>query len=166
MSYIEGESRTQRSLFPQAIDELIEANSTVRVIDAFVSGLDLKELGFVRAEAAQTGRPGYDPADLLKLYIYGYLNQIRSSRRLERESQRNVELLWLLNRLSPDFKTIADFRKDNGAGIVGVCRAFTLFCREAGLFGAQLVAVGGSKFQAVASRKQGWNAQRLARVSQ
>src|ERR1043165_299069 len=165
MSYIEGESRTQRSLFPQAIDELIEANSTVRVIDAFVSGLDLKELGFVRAEAAQTGRPGYDPADLLKLYVYGYLNQVRSSRRLEREAQRNVELLWLLGRLTPDFKTIADFRKDNAAGIVGACRSFTLFCRGQGLFGAELVAIDGSKFQAVASRKQVWDAKRVAKVS-
>src|SRR5262245_42624567 len=126
MSYIEGQSRTQRTLFPEALEDLIEADSTVRVIDAFVAGLELKQLGFVRAEAALTGRPGYDPADLLKLYVYGYLNQIRSSRRLEREAQRNVELLWLLNRLKPDFKTIADFRKDNGEGIVGACRAFTL----------------------------------------
>ena len=165
MSYIEGPSRTQRTLFPEAMDDLIDEHSTVRVIDAFVSSLDLKALEFVRAEAAWTGRPGYNPADLLKLYVYGYLNQIRSSRRLEREAQRNVELLWLLNRLRPDFKTIADFRKDNGEGIVGVCRAFTLFCRDQGLFGAQLVGIDGSKFQAVASRKQIWNAKRLARVA-
>lgn len=165
MSYIQGQSRTQRTLFPEALDELIDAGSTVRVIDAFVAGLQLKQLGFVRAEAALTGRPGYDPADLLKLYVYGYLNQIRSSRQLEREAQRNVELLWLLNRLRPDFKTIADFRKDNGQGILGACRAFTLFCRDQGLFGAQLVAIDGSKFQAVASRKQIWNRERVARVS-
>lgn len=165
MSYIEGSSRTQRTLFPEALDDLIDANSTVRVIDAFVAGLNLKQLGFVRSQSALTGRPGYNPADLLKLYVYGYMNQIRSSRRLEREAQRNVELLWLLNRLSPDFKTIADFRKDNGQGILGACRAFTLFCRDQGLFGAQLVAIDGSKFQAVASRKQSWNRERLAQVS-
>lgn len=166
MSYIQGESRTQRSLFPQALDELIEPDSAVRVIDAFVSSLDLKQLGFERCTPAGTGRPGYDPADLLKLYVYGYLNQVRTSRRLEREAQRNVELLWLLNRLRPDFKTIADFRKNNTGAIVGCCRAFTLFCREQGLFAAQLVAIDGSKFEAVASRKQMWSKDRLARVSQ
>lgn len=166
MSYIQGQSRTQRSLFPEAIDELIEENSPVRVIDAFVSSLDLQDLQFERSLPASTGRPGYDPADLLKLYVYGYLNEVRTSRRLEREARRNVELLWLLNRLRPDFKTIADFRKNNRRAIVGCCRAFTLFCREQGLFAAQLVAIDGSKFQAVASRKQVWSRERLAKVSQ
>jgi transposase len=166
MSYIQGQSRTQRSLFPEAIDELIEEHSAVRVIDAFVSSLDLQALQFGRAVPAQTGRPGYDPADMLKLYVYGYLNQIRTTRRLEREAQRNVELLWLLNRLRPDFKTIADFRKNNARAIVGCCRAFSLFCREQGLFAGQLVAIDGSKFQAVASRKQVWSKERLQKVSQ
>ena len=165
MSYIQGESRTQRALFPQSIDELIEQDSAVRVIDAFVSSLDLGELQFERSTPAGTGRPGYDPADLLKLYVYGYLNRVRTSRRLEREAQRNLEVLWLLNRLQPDFKTIADFRKNNAEAIVGCCRAFTLFCRQQGLFAAQLVAIDGSKFQAVASRKQVWSKERLQKVS-
>ena len=166
MSYIQGQSRTQRSLFPEAIDELIDENSAVRVIDAFVMSLDLQALQFERAVAAQTGRPGYDPADMLKLYVYGYLNQIRTTRRLECEAQRNLELLWLLNRLRPDFKTIADFRKNNARAIVGCCRAFSLFCREQGLFARQLVAIDGSKFQAVASRKQVWSKERLRKVSE
>jgi transposase len=165
MSYIQGDSRTQRSMFPEAMDDLIEPHSAVRVIDAFVSSLDLAALGFERSTPASTGRPGYDPGDLLKLYVYGYLNQVRTSRRLEREAQRNVELLWLLGRLRPDFKTIADFRKNNARAIVGCCRAFTLFCREQGLFAAQLVAIDGSKFQAVASSKQVWSKERLEKVS-
>jgi transposase len=165
MSYIQGQSRTQRALFPEALDELIEPNSAVRVIDAFISSLDLQALGFERATPACTGRPGYDPADLLKLYVYGYLNQVRSGRRLEREAQRNVEVLWLINRLRPDFKTIADFRKNNARAIVGCCRAFTLFCREQGLFAAQMVAIDGSKFQAVASRKQVWSKLRVEKVN-
>jgi transposase len=149
-------------MFPEALDDLIPADGQVRVIDAFVNQLDLLGLGFGRAVPAATGRPGYDPADLLKLYVYGYLNQVRSSRRLEREAGRNVELLWLLNKLRPDFKTIADFRRDNAKAIVGACRAFTVFCREQGLFGAELVAIDGSKFQAAASRKQVWNKDRVA----
>lgn len=164
MSHIRGQSRTQTTLFPEALEDLIEANAQVRVIDAFVESLDVVSLGFDRAIAAATGRPGYAPGDLLKLYVYGYLNQVRSSRRLEREAQRNVEVMWLVNRLSPDFKTIADFRKDNVQAIVGACRAFTVFCREQGLFGAELVAIDGSKFQAVASRKQVWTPKRVAKA--
>lgn len=164
MSYIRGQSRTQATLFPEALDDLIEEYAQVRVIDAFVGQLNLVGLGFDKAVPAATGRPGYDPADLLKLYMYGYLNQVRSSRRLEREAGRNIELLWLLNKLCPDFKTIADFRKDNAKAIVGACRTFTLFCRAQGLFGAELVAIDGSKFQAAASRKQVWNAKRVDRV--
>lgn len=129
-------------------------DSPVRVIDAFVGGLDVGELGFGRAVPAATGRPPYDPRDLLKLYIYGYFNEIRSSRRLERECRRNVEVMWLLRRLAPDFKTIADFRRDNGPGIVGACRAFVTLCRGAGLFQARLIALDGSKFRAAASRKK------------
>jgi transposase len=164
MTHIRGQSRTQATLFPEALDDLIEDHAQVRVIDAFVGTLRMADLGFSKAIPAMTGRPGYDPADLLKLYVYGYLNQVRSSRRLEREAGRNVELLWLLNSLRPDFKTIADFRRDNVRGIVGACRAFTLFCREQGLFGAELVAIDGSKFQAAASSKQVWTKDRVDKV--
>lgn len=164
MGHIRGQNRTQATMFPQVLDDLIEADSTVRVIDAFVDQLDVVSLGFDKAIPAQTGRPGYAPRDLLKLYVYGYLNRVRSSRALEREARRNLEVMWLVNRLNPDFKTIADFRKDNAKAIVGTCRALTVFCREQGLFGAELVAIDGSKFQAVASRKQVWTKERLAKV--
>ena len=139
---------------PARIDDYVGAEAAVRVIDAFAEGLNVVGLGFVRAVPAATGRPGYDPRDLLKLYVYGYLNEVRSSRKLERECGRNVELMWLLRRLAPDFKTIADFRRDNGPGIVGTCRAFVLFCREQGLFATRLVALDGSKFRAAASAKR------------
>lgn len=164
MHHIRGQCRTQTTLFPEALEDLIDPQAPVRVIDAFIASLDLAALGFARAIPATTGRPGYDPADLLRLYVYGYLNRVRSSRCLERECARNVELMWLLNRLSPDFKTIADFRKDNAAALVGVCRAFTLFCRAHSLFGAELIAIDGSKFKAAASRKQVWTPKRLAKV--
>lgn len=154
MRYIRGENRSQASFLPARVDEYVGEAASVRVIEAFVEGLDIAGLGFVRAVAAATGRPGYDPRDLLKLYVYGYLNEVRSSRKLERECRRNIELMWLLQRLAPDFKTIADFRRDNGAAIVGTCRAFVLFCREQGLFAARLVALDGSKFRAVASAKR------------
>ena len=155
MRYIRGGDRNQASFLPARIDDYVAADAAVRVIDAFVEGLDMFGLGLVRATPAATGRPGYDPRDLLKLYIYGYLNEVRSSRKLERECRRNVELMWLLGRLAPDFKTIADFRRDNAAGIVGACRAFVLFCREQGLFAARLVALDGSKFRAVARAPSG-----------
>src|SRR5246127_4862347 len=113
--YVEGQDRSQTTLFPESLDEYIAEDNPVRVIDVFVDELDLKELGFVGGEPEATGRPAYPPATLLKIYIYGYLNRIHSSRRLEREAQRNVELIWLTGKLMPDFKTIADFRKDNGA---------------------------------------------------
>jgi transposase len=154
MSYVQGEDRGQAALLPAAIEDYVAADAPVRVIDAFVDGLEVGGLGFSRAVPAATGRPPYDPRDLLKLYVYGYLNEVRSSRRLERECSRNVEVMWLLRRLAPDFKTIADFRRDNGAGIVGACRAFVLFCRDQGLFTARLVALDGSKFRAVASAKR------------
>ena len=124
------------------------------MIDAFVSGLDATGLGFGRPVPAATGRPPYDPRDLLKLYLYGYLNEVRSSRRLERECSRNLKVMWLLRRLAPDFKTIGDFRRDNSAAIVGACRAFVLFCRDQRLFTARLVALDGSKFRAAASAKR------------
>lgn len=130
------------------------ADAPVRVIEVFVDGLDMAGLGFGRSVPASTGRPGYDPRDLLKLYVWGYFNEVRSSRRLERECRRNVEAMWLMRRLVPDFKTIADFRRDNGAAIVGACRAFVLLCRDAGLFAARLVALDGSKFRAAASAKK------------
>jgi transposase len=141
------------SLLPAAIEDYVAADAPVRVIDAFVDWLDVKGLGFGRSVPAVTGRPPYD-RDLLKLYLYGYLNEVRSSRRLERECSRNVEVMWLVRRLAPDFKTIADFRRDNSAAIVGTCRAFVLFCRDQGLFTARLVALDGSKFRAVASAKR------------
>ena len=153
MNHKQGPSRHQSTLFPQVLDELIPQDHPVRVVDAFVDSLDLGALEFDKVQPAATGRPPYDPGDMLKLYVYGDLNQVRSSRRLERESGLNVELLWLLNRLSPDLKTIANFRKDNRQAIVGVCRAFVGFCREQGLFGAELVSIDGSKFRAVASKK-------------
>ena len=154
MSYVQGEDRGQAALLPAAIEDYVAADAPVRVIDAFVDGLDVRGLGFGRSVPAVIGRPPYDLRDLLKLYLYGYLNEVRSSRRLERECSRNVEVMWLLRRLAPDFKTIADFRRDNGAAIVGTCRAFVLFCRDQGLFAARLVALDGSKFRAAASAKR------------
>jgi transposase len=136
------------------LDEVVSIDDPVRVIDAFVDTLDLAALGFSKVAAEEMGRPPYAPGDLLKLYVYGYLNRVRSSRRLEAETQRNVEVMWLINRLTPAFKTIADFRKDHAGAIVGVCRAFIRFCREQSLFGAELLAIDGTKIAAVASRKQ------------
>ncbi|HET9813587.1 MAG TPA: IS1182 family transposase, partial [Sphingomicrobium sp.] len=154
MAHVEGESRLQGTLFPPSLDELVGANHPVRVIDAFVDTLDLAALGFAKVVAEATGRPPYRPGDLLKLYVYGYLDQVRSSRRLEKEAGRNLEVMWLINRLAPSFKTIADFRKDHPRAIVDVCRAFVQFCRTQSLFGAEVLAIDGSKIEAVASRKQ------------
>jgi transposase len=146
MGHIRGSDRRQCNLFPEAIEDLIPAEHPVRVIDAFVDRLSLSELGFGKAVAAETGRPPYDPGDLLKLYLYGYLNRTRTSRRLEQESRRNVEVMWLLNRLTPDFKTIADFRRDNRPGVKRVCAGFVQFCREVGVLSGERVAIDGSKF--------------------
>lgn len=154
MAYIQGESRSQTSLFTVSLEELIPEDHLVRVIDLYVAKLDLGLLGFEKAQPKATGRPAYDPADQLKLYLYGYFQRIRSSRRLEAECQRNIEVMWLINRLKPDFKTIADFRKNNKAAFVTTCRAFVQFCRAAGLIAGDLVAVDGSKFQAVASSRR------------
>jgi transposase len=150
--FIEGEDRSQVTLLPERLDDYIAEDNPVRVVDAYVEELDLQEVGFEGAEPAATGRPSYHPAVLLKIYIYGYLNRIQSSRRLEREAQRNVELMWLTGRLAPDFKTIADFRHDNGVGIRNVCRRFVELCRELKLFSQAVVAVDGSKFKAVNAR--------------
>ena len=154
MRYIQGEDRSQSALFPLSLDELIPEDHLVRVIEAYISLLDFEQLGFDKARPKATGRPSYDPADLLKLYLYGYFQRIRSSRRLEAECQRNVEVMWLLGRLAPDFKTIADFRRDNSAAFTATCRAFVRFCRQAGLIAGELVAIDGSKFQAVASKRR------------
>jgi transposase len=150
--FIEGEDRNQATLLPEYLDDYIAEDNPVRTVDAFIEELDLKQLGFAGADPASTGRPAYHPAVLLKIYIYGYLNRIASSRRLEREAQRNVELMWLTGRLAPDFKTIADFRHDNGEGIRNVCRRFVQLCRDLKLFTQAIVAIDSSKFKAVNSR--------------
>jgi transposase len=154
VAHIEGECRQQRMLFAPSLDEQVGDEHPVRVIDALVDSLDLAELGFSKVTAEATGRPPYQPGDLLKLYVYGYMNQLRSSRRLEREAVRNLEVLWLIRRLAPSFKTIADFRRDHPAAIVGVCRAFMRFCRAQSLYGSELLAIDGTKIAAVASRKK------------
>jgi len=161
--FIEGENRSQSTLFPEILDDYISDDNAVRVVDAFVDKLDLKELGFDRAEPSATGRPGYQPATLLKIYVYGYLNRLQSSRRLERESHRNVELIWLTGRLMPDFKTIADFRRDNRKAIRRVCTEFVGVCRELELFSATLVAIDGSKFKAVNSRDRNFTRKSVQR---
>ena len=146
--HVQGQNRGQATLFPERLDELIGEDNAVRVIDAFVDSLDLKALGFARIEARATGRPPYHPGDLLKLYLYGYMHRVRSSRGLEHESHKNVEVLWLLNRLAPDHKTIANFRVDNRVALTRVCRAFVQFCRSQSLYGAETIAIDGSKFAA------------------
>jgi transposase len=161
--FIEGENRFQTTLFPESLDDYIAEDNAVRVIDAFVNKLDFQALEFRRAEPSAMGRPGYQPATMLKIYVYGYLNRIQSSRRLERESYRNVELIWLTGRLMPDFKTIADFRKDNRKAIRRVCLEFVGVCRELELFSAALVAIDGSKFKAVNSRDKNFTRKSVKR---
>jgi transposase len=164
--FIEGKDRTQTTLLPECLDDYIADDNPVRAVDAFVEELDLKALGFEGAEPAATGRPAYHPALLLKIYIYGYLNRIASSRRLEREAQRNLELIWLTGRLAPDFKTIADFRRDNGAGIRNVCRRFVQLCRDLALFSEAVVAIDSSKFKAVNSRDRNFTPTKVERRQQ
>jgi transposase len=159
--FIEGEDRAQNTLFPESLDEYIGEDSPVRAIDAFVDELDLGALGFDGVEPENTGRPAYHPSTLLKIYIYGYLNRIQSSRRLERETQRNVELIWLTGRLMPDFKTIADFRKDNGDAIRKVCVRFIELCRGLELFTETTVAIDGSKFKAVNARDRNFTQNKI-----
>ncbi|MBC7992456.1 MAG: IS1182 family transposase [Rhizobacter sp.] len=161
MNYVAGASREQSLLFPEVIDDYITPENPVRFIDAFVEELALQELGFRHATLPETGRPPYDPGDLLRLYVYGYLNRVRSSRRLEAEAQRNLEVVWLLRKLRPDFKTIADFRKDNGPAIKAVCRQFTLLCRKLELFGGELIAVDGSKFAAQNAKDRNFSQKKL-----
>ncbi len=164
--FIEGTDRNQVTFFPDRLEDWIIEDNPVRVIDAFVDALDLDDLGFERTTAAATGRPGYHPSVLLKLYVYGYLNRVQSSRRLEREAGRNVEVMWLTGRLAPDHKTIADFRKDNGAAIGKVCSQFVELCRRIGLLSVASVAIDGSKFKAVNNRDRNFTKAKMARRMQ
>jgi len=161
--FIEGADRNQVALLPECLDDYISEDNPVRAVDAFVEELDLKQLGFAGADPAMTGRPAYHPAVLLKIYIYGYLNRITTSRRLEREAQRNVELMWLTDRLAPDFKTIADFRHDNSKGIGNVCCRFVRLCRDLRLFTQAIVAIDSSKFKAVNSRDRNFTPGKIDR---
>jgi transposase len=161
MNHRTGLDRTQTLLFPERLEDYIAPENPVRFLDAFVTSLDLHALGFARAQVAATGRPPYDPAVLLKLYLYGYLHRVRSSRLLEAECQKNVEVIWLTGKQAPDHKTIADFRKDNVKALRQVNRQFTVLCRKLELFGGELLAIDGSKFGAVNARDQNFNAAKL-----
>jgi len=164
--FIEGEGRKQATLLPECLDDFIAEDNPARIIDAFVEELDLESLGFEGANPSITGRPSYHPAVLLKIYIYGYLNRVQSSRRLERECQRNIELMWLTGRLAPDFKTIADFRRNNSTGIRNVCRRFVVLCGDLKLFSQALVAIDGSKFKAVNTRDRNFTAGKVDKRQQ
>jgi transposase len=159
--FIEGQERSQNTMFPERLDDYIAEDNPVRVIEVFIEELDLNRLGFEGMRPEATGRPAYHPATLLKIYVYGYLNRIQSSRRLERETHRNVELIWLTGRLTPDFKTIADFRKDNAKAIRNVCREFIVLCRQLNLFSEAIVAIDGSKFKAVNNRDKNFTDTKL-----
>ena len=159
--FVQGADRRQPTLLPESLDDYVSADNPVRVVDVFVDELDLKGLGCEGMTPAMTGRPAYHPAMLLKLYVYGYLNKVQSSRRLEREARRNVELMWLTGRLAPDHKTIADFRRENGPAIQAACAQFVVLCRQLGLFGAALVAIDGSKFKAVNTRDRNFTVTKL-----
>jgi transposase len=161
--FIQSTDRTQVTLFPEQLEDYVSDDNPVRVVDVFVEQLDLGSLGFAKVAPLKTGRPAYHPAVLLKLYIYGYLNRIQSSRRLERESQRNLELIWLMERLTPDFKTIANFRKDNGPAIRKVCSQFVMLCRQLNLFAEATVAIDGSKFKAVNNRDNNFTTNKIKR---
>src|SRR6516165_3376234 len=161
--FVEGIDRGQATLFPECLEDWIDEDNPVRVIDAFVEKLDLLGLGFDGVAPEATGRPSYHPSVLLKLYIYGYLNRVQSSRRLEREAGRNVEVMWLTGRLGPDHKTIADFRKDNGRAIRQVCNRFIVLCRTMGLFAEAGIAIDGSKFKAVNNRDKNFTRAKMQR---
>ena len=164
MSYLRGPDRSQVQLLPPCFEDYIQPESPVRFLDAYVEKLDFSALGFKHAQPAETGRPPYHPADLLKLYIYGYLHRIRSSRRLQVEAARNLELIWLLRGITPDFKTIADFRKDNAAVFKPLLKDFNLLCRRLELFGAELVAIDGSKFKAVNDPRRHYTQEQLSEL--
>ena len=161
--FVGGEDRLQVALLPHCLDDNVTQNNPVRVIEAFVDELDLTTLGFEGVVPEATGRPAYHPATLLKIYVYGYLNRVQSSRRLERETQHNVEVMWLTGRLTPDFKTIADFRKDNGPAIRATCRQFVMLCRQLDLFSEAVVAIDGSKFKAVNNRDKNFTPNKIQR---
>src|ERR1700745_3289910 len=154
--FVEGQDRAQLMLLPECLDDFVGEDNPVRVVDAFIEELDLAVLGFAGVVPEVTGRPAYHPSTLLKIYLYGYLNRVQSSRRLEREAQRNIELMWLTGRLAPDFKTIADFRRDNGPAIRAVCSQFVMLCRRLNLFTQAVVAIDGSKFKAVNNRDKNY----------
>ena len=161
--HVEGLNRDQTLLFPETLEKYVDQDNPVRFIDAFIESLNSEKIGFTHAIPAETGRPSYNPKDLLKLYIYGYLNQVRTSRRLERECHRNIEVIWLMKKLTPDHKTIADFRKDNAAGIKAVFKEFVKLCIGLGLYGKELIAVDGSKFKAVNAKEKHFNQKTLAK---
>ena len=163
MKYIQKESRGQVTFLPSCIDDFVTEDNPARVIDAFVNSLDLSGLGFVKVMPAFTGRPSYDPKDLLKLYIYGYFNKIRSSRKLDQECRRNLEVMFLINKLTPDFRTISDFRKDNAKPIKKVFQAFVRLCIDLKLYGRELEAIDGSKFRAVNHKDKCFNQEILQR---
>jgi transposase len=158
--FIAGACRIQATLFPNRLDDYITEENTIRVTDAFIDSLDLSNLGF-KTVSADTDRPSYHPSTFLKLFLYGYLNRVQSSRRLEREAGRNVELMWLLGRLEPGFKTIADFRKDNGKGIKNTCKSFIGLCRQLDMFTDAIVAIDGSKFKAVNSKENNYTSKKV-----
>src|SRR6202007_591392 len=160
---VEGLDRGQSTLFPASLDDYVTEHNPVRAVDVFVDGLDLDKLGFLGAQPLDTAPPSYHPGVMLKLYIYGYLNRVPSSRRLERECQRNIEMIWLTGQLAPDFKTIADFRKDNGKAIREVCRTFVALCRELDLLSAASIAIDGSKFKAVNARDKNFTEAKMNR---
>src|SRR6186997_2090361 len=159
--FVVGDDRSQSTLFPERLDDYLGEDNPVRAIDVFVDELDLAGLGFGGVEPEATGRPAYHPATLLKIYVYGYLNRVQSSRRLERECQRNIELMWLTGRLAPDFKTIADFRRDNGPAICAACAQFIVICRDLGLFSRRLAAIDGSKFKGVNARDKNFTRSKI-----
>ena len=161
--YVEGRSRSQNFLLPESVDDYVDENNPVRAVEVFVDALDLAQLGFGRAVPAETGRPSYHPSTMLKIYLYGYLNRVQSSRRLEREAGRNLELIWLTGRLAPDFKTIADFRRANGPAITAACRQFVALCRRLDLFAQAIVAIDGSKFKAVNNRDKNFTVAKVAK---
>ena len=164
MRYIPGSNRNQITMLPEVLDDYIDENNPARFIDAYVDRLNLAEMNFTYAETKETGRKPYDPADLLKLYIYGYLHRIRTSRQLEKATHWNIELIWLIRRLHPDFKTIADFRKNNAKAIKAVCRDFILLCKKLNLFGCELIAIDGSKFKACNSNDRNFTRNKLANL--
>ncbi len=161
--FIEGEDRRQATLLPDCLDDYVAADNPVRVVEVFTGELDLAALGFAGMVPEVTGRPAYHPATLFKIYLYGYLNRIQSSRRLERETQRNIELMWLTGRLMPDFKTIADFRRDNGPAIRAACTQFVVLCRRLNLFSHVVVAIDGSKFKAVNNRDKNFTVAKVGK---